>query len=137
MRRRSKINIILILFTIIQNITTNTCNSQMERIFNDSINKKIEVRINPYFYISANPNPFKDIVNFKLYGLFTVFDKEIEFKIFNIYGKEVVNLPENASQNNNGETSEFSSSLGYLPYGVYLPRLFSDGYLIVKKFVKY
>jgi len=119
------------------NITTSTCNSQMERIFNDSMNKKIEVRINPYFYISANPNPFKDIVKFKLYGLFTVVEKEIEFKIFNIYGKEVANLSAEATQNSNGETSEFSSALGYLPSGVYLARLFSDGYLIVKKFVKY
>lgn len=135
--KRYKNYIWLILLTIMVNIVTNKCYCQIGRILNDNINNEVKVRINPYFYISANPNPFKDIVKLKFYGLFTVFDREIEFKIYNIYGKEVANLSAEATQNSNGETSEFSSALGYLPSGVYLARLFSDGYLIVKKFVKY
>ncbi|MEM4261046.1 MAG: T9SS type A sorting domain-containing protein [Candidatus Woesearchaeota archaeon] len=109
---------------------------QNQNFMIDSIKIKTEIKTNPYFYVTTDPNPFKNIVKFKLFGLFTVVEKKIEFKIFNIYGIEVADLSPEATQNNNGETSEFVSSLGHLTSGVYSARLFFDGFTLVKKFVK-
>ncbi len=104
----------------------------------DSLNivKETVNIFNPYFFISIAPNPVSNIVKFKIYGLYSVKDSPLSFKILDIFGDEVMDLSAYANDNNNGSTSEFNYNISALPLGVYIVKLSSMGYVHVIKLVK-
>ena len=104
----------------------------------DSLNivKETVNIFNPYFFISIAPNPVSNIVKFKIYGLYSVKDSPLSFKILDIFGDEVLDLSAYANDNNNGSTSEFNYNISALPLGVYIVKLSSMGYVHVIKLVK-
>ncbi len=104
----------------------------------DSLNivKETVNIFNPYFFISIAPNPVSNIVKFKIYGLYSVKDSPLSFKILDIFGDEVLDLSAYANDNNNGSTSEFNYNISSLPLGVYIVKLSSMGYVHVLKLVK-
>jgi len=101
----------------------------------DNIDESVN-QYNPYFFISINPNPVLSTVKFKLFGLYSVKNSYLNFKILDILGNEVMDLSNLANENNDGKTSEFTCNISSLHLGIYIIKLSSNGYIYVSKLIK-
>jgi hypothetical protein len=76
--------------------------------------------INPSLSIRTNPSPAStSVVHCKIEGLSTVSDKSISLKLYDLLGREVMDLTRSAQEGNNGSSSFFDIFTGSLSSGTY------------------
>jgi hypothetical protein len=117
-------------------IAEGICYSQETANQSDSLKIKIEKKVNQFIYIISSPNPCKNKIRFRIYGLSTIDKEKFEFKIYNLLGFEVEDLSKIANDANDGTFSDFYTDFNHLNIGIYFALLSTEKYCNLYKFIK-
>lgn len=82
---------------------------------------------NQYLDIRISPTPVQQLVNCTVYGLYSVKDHQsVRFKIYDLLGREVMDLSNLVQSRSNGKHSSFNFSSSSLASGVYISHLITS-----------
>jgi photosystem II stability/assembly factor-like uncharacterized protein len=104
------------------------------------VKASVEVRpmtSNQYLFITTNPSPaYTNTIHCGLYGLFSLNNvHSLSLKIYDLVGKEVMDISKIAQDNSNGITAFFDIPIQKLTAGVYILNLATDNGGFTKKIV--
>ncbi|MFI5201047.1 MAG: hypothetical protein ACHQNE_01500 [Candidatus Kapaibacterium sp.] len=79
----------------------------------------VETGLNPFLYIRFYPSPAQDDFHAQLDGTYTAHGERLIVGLYDILGREVLDLSSLANNGNNGISSIFTANVSELPCGAY------------------
>jgi hypothetical protein len=103
----------------------------------DSSLSTVEIQKGFNFYIISSPNPCKNHVFFRIFGLTSIKGNTFKLKLYDMNGIEIKDLTLIANECNDGDNSQFDVDFKEFIPGIYFAQLTYANYSICYKFLKY
>ena len=85
-----------------------------------AVSSAAENSLEQYLYVQTNPNPAFSKLHCRLSGLYSNPGAEFHAGLYDLLGRNVIDLTQLAIRGNNGVTSEFDVDIKGLPTGIYI-----------------